>query len=82
MSAKRRRGAGPPSTPASRVLSEGESSVLDLVDNLLERGVLADGELVLGLADVDLIYVRLSTILAAADKVLPWIPRPRRKRRR
>jgi hypothetical protein len=30
-----------------------------------------DGELVLGLADVDLVYVRLGVVLAAADRVFP-----------
>jgi hypothetical protein len=32
--------------------------------------VVLDGELVLGLADVDLIYLRLSVLLVAADRVL------------
>jgi hypothetical protein len=36
--------------------------------------VVLDGELVLGLADVDLIYLRLSVLLVAADRVLA--PRP------
>ena len=46
-------------------------SLLDLVDSLLDKGVVLNGELVLGLADVDLIYVRLGVVLAAADRVLP-----------
>lgn len=52
----------------------GESSLLDAVDGLLERGVLLEGDLVLGLADVDLIYLRLSTLLAAADRILKAPP--------
>ena len=44
-------------------------SLLDLVDSLLDKGVVLDGELVLGLADVDLVYVRLGVLLAAADRV-------------
>lgn len=44
-------------------------SLLDVVDSLLEKGVALDGELVLGLADVDLIYVRLGALVAAADRV-------------
>lgn len=55
-----------------------ESSLLDLVDNLLNQGVVITGEVVLGLADVDLIYLRLSVILCAADKLLPQLsPEPR-----
>lgn len=51
-----------------------ESSLLDLVDNLLNQGVVIHGEVVLGLAGVDLIYLRLSALLCAADRVLP--PKP------
>lgn len=48
-----------------------ENSLLDLVDNLLNQGVVIHGEVVLGLAGVDLIYLQLSALLCAADRVLP-----------
>ena len=48
-----------------------DQSLLDMVDSLLDKGVVLDGEIVLGLADVDLVYVRLGVLLAAADRVLP-----------
>ena len=51
-----------------------ESSLVDLIDNLLNQGVVITGEVVLGLAGVDLIYLRLSAILCAADKLLPHLP--------
>ncbi len=50
---------------------QAETSLLDLVDNLLNQGVVITGEVVLGLAGVDLIYLQLSAILCAADRVLP-----------
>ena len=53
------------------LLDSPTGSLLDLVDSLLDRGVVLDGELVLGLADVDLVYARLSLVLVAADRVLP-----------
>lgn len=53
------------------LLDSPNESLLELVDSLLDKGVVLDGELVLGLADVDLVYVRLSVVLAAADRVLP-----------
>ena len=53
------------------LLESPNASLLDLVDSLLDKGVVLDGELVLGLADVDLVYVRLGVLLAAADRVLP-----------
>jgi hypothetical protein len=37
---------------------------------VLNRGVMVSGDLVLGLAQVDLVYVRLSALLCAADRVL------------
>ena len=48
-----------------------ENSLLDLVDNLLNQGVVLSGEVVIGLAGIDLIYLRLSAVLCAADRVLP-----------
>jgi hypothetical protein len=44
--------------------------LLELVDHVLNRGVVVTGDVVLGLADVDLVYVRLSALLCAADRVL------------
>jgi Gas vesicle protein len=48
-----------------------ENSLLDLVDNLLNQGVVIQGEVVIGLAGIDLIYLHLSALLCAADRVLP-----------
>jgi hypothetical protein len=53
------------------LLDSANESLLDLVDSLLDKGVVLDGELVIGLADVDLVYVRLGVLLAAADRVFP-----------
>ena len=63
----------PPLTERSLagLLESRNESLLDLVDSLLDKGVVLDGELVLGLADVDLVYLRLSAVLVAADRVLP-----------
>jgi hypothetical protein len=52
-------------------LDSAEASLLDVVDNLLNRGVVLDAELVLGLAGVDLIYAHLNALVCAADRVLP-----------
>lgn len=53
------------------LLESPDPTLIDLVDNLLDKGVVLDGEIILGLADVDLIYLRLSAVLAAADRILP-----------
>lgn len=47
-----------------------DETLLDVVDRLIDKGVALDGEVVLGLADVDLIYLRVGVLLAAADRVL------------
>jgi len=51
------------------ILESTDDSLLDLVDNLLNRGVVVSGEVMLGLAGVDLVYVRLQAILCSADRV-------------
>jgi hypothetical protein len=53
------------------ILEGADGSLLELVDHLLNQGVVLTGDLVLGLAGVDLIYARLSLLLCAADRVLP-----------
>ena len=59
------------STVAEVVLDTPDSSVLDLLDSLLNKGVMVNGDVTLGVAGIDLIYLRLSSILCAADRVLP-----------
>jgi hypothetical protein len=58
-------------SPRRADLSGEQASLLDLVDNLLNRGVLLDGEVTLGVADVDLVYLRLSAVFCATDRLLP-----------
>ena len=60
-----------PRQSLAALLQSPDGSLLDLVDSLLDKGVVLDGEIVLGLADVDLVYVRLGLLLAAADRILP-----------
>jgi hypothetical protein len=54
---------------AREILDTTDDSLLDLVDNLLTRGVVISGEVMLGLAGVDLVYLRLQAILCSADRV-------------
>jgi gas vesicle structural protein len=67
---------------ADRVLEPPEASLLDLLDRLLEKGVMANGDVTLGVAGVDLIYLRLATVLCAADRIFGNDPAaPKRKSR-
>ena len=70
----------PMSTVADRVLEPPESTVLDLLDHLLNKGVMLKGDITLGVAGVDLIYLQLSSIFCAEDRILP--SERRRKPRR
>jgi hypothetical protein len=76
----RRRGTPPPpkgklpkrnDRVIARILDQSETSLVDVIDNLLNRGVVLSADLVLALANVDLVYIRLSALLCAADRILP-----------
>ena len=67
---------------ARYVLETPDSTVLDVIDELLNKGVMANGDVTLGVAGVDLIYLRLSSVLCAADNILPRGTRPRKPKRR
>ena len=67
---------------AQQVLEPPEASVLDVLDQLLNKGVMLTGDVTLGVAGIDLIYFRLSSILCAADRVLPRAPESPRRRPR
>ena len=55
----------------ARIIDDGDKSLVDVLDSLLNQGVVVNADLVLALADVDLVYVRLSALLCAADRVFP-----------
>jgi hypothetical protein len=63
------------------ILTTSDASLLDLVDHVVNRGVVLTGDVVLGLADVDLVYLRLSALLCAADRILGGGSRRRSGRR-
>ena len=60
----------PPHRRVAQVVDDDESTLLDLIDNLLSKGVVLNADLILALANVDLVYVRLSALLCAADRIL------------
>jgi hypothetical protein len=68
---RQRRNRSPRKADADLVLDSSDASLLDIVDNVLNKGVVLSGDLTIALAQVDLIYARLSVLLCAADRVLP-----------
>ena len=76
MSARRRARETPPP-----VLEGVDASLLDIVDHVLTKGIVLTGDLILGVADIDLVYLRLSAVLCAADRILgPSVRSTRRAR--
>ena len=61
----------------ARIIDEGDRTLVDVIDNLLNGGVVLNADLILALANVDLVYVRLSALLCAADRILPGSRRGR-----
>ena len=62
--------AGPASgDEAQQIIETADASLLDIVDHVLNQGVVITGDIVIGVADVDLIYLGLSVVLCSADRV-------------
>ena len=57
------------SLPSVLGLDQVDVSLLDVIDHVLNQGIVISGELTLGVADVDLIYVRLLALICSADRV-------------
>ena len=60
-----------PPADSELILGAEDASLLDIVDNVLNKGVVLSGDVTIALAQVDLVYARLSLLLCAADRVLP-----------
>ena len=53
----------------AQIIDVSDKSLADVIDSLLNRGVVLNADLILALANVDLIYVRLSALICAADRL-------------
>jgi hypothetical protein len=67
-----------------------DTSLLDVIDTVVTKGAVLNGDVILGVAGVDLIYTKLSVLLAAVDRLSRYPegktaaapPRARRRKRR
>lgn len=62
-------------TPSNQIVFSGtdpddETSLLDILDHVLNSGVIIRGNLVISLAGVDLIYVGLDVILTSVETAM------------
>lgn len=53
----------------SRALRDRDVSLLDLVDRLLDGGVVIHGDITLAVADVDLVYVGLRALISSVETI-------------
>lgn len=49
-------------------IGQADVSLLDVIDHVLNQGVVISGEITIGVADVDLIYVQLQALVCSADR--------------
>lgn len=55
--------------------AQDEASLLDILDHVLNAGVVIHGSLVISLAGVDLIYVGLNVVLTSVETALRQLDR-------
>jgi hypothetical protein len=65
LSAERRRG------DLARARRQREASLVDLLDRLIDGGVVVHGDITLAVADVDLVYVGLRALIASVESIQP-----------
>lgn len=58
-------------TPIEPVGPLGDVALVELVNRVLDRGVVLSGELVVSVADVDLLYLNLSLLLSSVETLRP-----------
>ena len=56
---------------------EEEVSLLDIIDNVLNSGVVLHGSIVISVAGVDLVYLGLNAVLTSVETALKSINQPR-----
>jgi gas vesicle structural protein len=67
--ARRDASLGRQNAGVSRALRDREVSLLDLIDRLLDGGVVIHGDITLAVADVDLLYVGLRAMVASVETI-------------
>ena len=78
--------AEPDSVSSLSLEGDGETSLLEILDHVLNSGVVIHGSLVISLAGVDLVYVGLNVVLTSVETALrnmkdvPELPRRRSSR--
>lgn len=56
-----------PDLPDDQTAEDEEVSLVDLVDHVLNKGVVLAGQATIAIADIDLIYLGLNVVLASVE---------------
>ena len=71
-----------PDVSTMTIEGDGETSLLEILDHVLNSGVVIHGSLVISLAGVDLVYLGLNVVLTSVETALrnvntaPGVARP------
>lgn len=57
--------------PAESPSPLGDVALVELVNRILDRGVVLSGEVVVSVADVDLLYLNLNVLLGSVESIRP-----------
>jgi hypothetical protein len=60
---------------------EEEASLLDILDHVLNAGIVLQGSLVISVAGVDLVYLGLNAVLTSVETAMKHIVPPQQLRR-
>jgi hypothetical protein len=66
-----RRGAGGGVTEALPAQEDRRIALVDLLDRVLAGGVVISGEVVLSIADVDMVVISLRTLVSSVSSLMP-----------
>jgi hypothetical protein len=66
------RAEGSTNTLSAHAVSGRTVSLCEALDRLLHKGAFVGGDLVISIADVDLVYVGLSLVAASVDTIREW----------
>ncbi|MFI0713523.1 gas vesicle protein [Streptomyces inhibens] len=68
------RAAGGPPAAAEEPLPDRQIALIDLLDRLLSGGVVLTGDIVLSIADIDLVRVSLNALIVSISEqnLSPW----------
>src|SRR2546422_9125561 len=57
------------STTSDQIVKQQHFTLLELLDRLLDKGVMVNGEVLLSVADIDLVYLNLGLLLSSVKTV-------------